>query len=423
MKKLIILLILVAVVLFSGCQQKGAGNPADKAPEKNRFLSANKEAYCLNVKAKKSEDPSLEQKTKEIYINYGFDLDDSQSMQNLLDNYGEDAEFKTMVESALKECGTNEDIEALKNAPLRARDAARISNLSSIQQVLVKINLEGKPYPRKSGVISDDLDYSGYGGSNTWAELKPHFGKSPHELPKDPSTDKDYYFVSNPTSNHEAGVFALVEVAPNANARCTTGESPTITFGAPEGNFDPTQWCYAVLMELAETPTKTTTVEDYYYSLPSKYLGMGIGDSKTERENAIASLDLKNDYIEIRTPSWDGGGDMAIFRTTRGDDLIAVSNTSCGPLCIQNFYLLRYKSGRWTDVTAEVMPSIDEDAAKEKLAAHLKETGAGNVNKEGLDFAPMIEIPQFGTTMNYFDQYSNTVIYEIKWRKGSFYLN
>lgn len=170
------------------------------------------------------------------------------------------------------------------------------------------------------------------------------------------------------------------------------------------------------------TTIKQTTVEDYYYSLPSKYLGMDIGDSKTKRKDSTTTLDLKNDYIKINNRSWDGGGAMAVFRTTNGDDLIAISNAGCGPLCNQNFYLLRYKGGTWTDVTAKMLPSIEEDTAKEKLITYLKETGTSNENKEDLDFAPMIEIPQFGTTMKYFDQYSNTVIYEIKWRKGNFSL-
>ncbi|MCX6734481.1 MAG: hypothetical protein NTZ25_01060 [Candidatus Peregrinibacteria bacterium] len=96
MKKLLTGLILIPVALIGCTGQK---------PEKDRFINATKEITCLVLKATDLFDPALENKSKDIFKNYGFNPDDDKSMQALADKYKDDAEVKTAVEGAVKECG------------------------------------------------------------------------------------------------------------------------------------------------------------------------------------------------------------------------------------------------------------------------------------------------------------------------------
>lgn len=169
------------------------------------------------------------------------------------------------------------------------------------------------------------------------------------------------------------------------------------------------------------TPAPTTrSVTEYYYLLPSKYIGMEIGDSKAGRKAAAKIIDLENDYISVQNNDWEGSGAVAVFRTTGGEDLIAVSNAGCGPICDQNFYLLRYQNKTWIDVTKELFPKLDTEKTKAKLITLLKEKG--EYNPDDFSLAPFIEIPRIGTTIRIYDQYSNITLAEIGWKKGKFVL-
>ena len=96
MKKLLTGLILIPVALIGCMGQK---------PEKDRFINATKEITCLVLKASDLFDPALEQKSKDIFKNYGFNPEDNTAMQTLADKYKDDADVKTAVEGAVKECG------------------------------------------------------------------------------------------------------------------------------------------------------------------------------------------------------------------------------------------------------------------------------------------------------------------------------
>jgi len=96
MKKLLTGLVLIPVALVGCSGQK---------PEKERFINATKEVTCLVLKAKDIFDPSLEQKSKDIFKNYGFNPDDDKAMQTIGDKYKDDADVKTAVEGAVKDCG------------------------------------------------------------------------------------------------------------------------------------------------------------------------------------------------------------------------------------------------------------------------------------------------------------------------------
>lgn len=105
MKKLLTGLILIPVALIGCTGQK---------PEKDRFISATKEITCLVLKATDLFDPALETKSKDIFKNYGFNPEDDKSMQSLADKYKDDADVKTAVEGAVKECGGAEFTKKLE---------------------------------------------------------------------------------------------------------------------------------------------------------------------------------------------------------------------------------------------------------------------------------------------------------------------
>lgn len=136
-------------------------------------------------------------------------------------------------------------LPSLLGAPAKGRDTARIADLQKIQKVLVNANLEGKLYPVANGVIADALAYAGYGGTNTWAELKAAFGGA---LPKDPSDGKSFYFVAAP-AGYSFGLWAQVEVLKNGNGNCSTATPYTITLGTPAAASGTTVPCYAILTQ------------------------------------------------------------------------------------------------------------------------------------------------------------------------------
>lgn len=94
MKKLLVSL-LIAMFAFSGC---GLGS------EKSRYIDAVTEATCLIFGSDDIMDPSLEEKTKEIFRDHGFDADDEQAMVELAQKYDADVEVQEAIEEALDEC-------------------------------------------------------------------------------------------------------------------------------------------------------------------------------------------------------------------------------------------------------------------------------------------------------------------------------
>lgn len=238
MKKIIIVLL---VLLIGGATAFFVFN---RPSEKENFLKAIEDATCLVAQSKGSDSSSLEQKTNAIFKKYGFDMENSEEKEALNKKYDGDEDITTAMNAAIKRCASKEDVGALTNAPAKARDTVRVATLQRIKMALFSTNIEGeKPYPNKSGPITESLEYANYGGSNTWAELKDSFGDT---FPADPTSGKNYYYIRSP-EGFEFGLFAFVEVGKNANAVCTAGDTPTITLGEPTGTFDPKTWCYAIL--------------------------------------------------------------------------------------------------------------------------------------------------------------------------------
>lgn len=98
MKKLIVGAVL-STLLLTAC-----GSGADSRPEKDRFIDASVELACMLFNSADLGDASLEDKTKEVFAKYGFDVEDDAAMQKVAETYAEDPDVQTALESALKEC-------------------------------------------------------------------------------------------------------------------------------------------------------------------------------------------------------------------------------------------------------------------------------------------------------------------------------
>lgn len=95
MKKLLCSLVLISLVLTACSSAKS---------EKERFIDATVKVTCMVFESGDLLDPALEQKTKDIFTEYGFDVEDEEGMTEIASKYQNDADVQKAVEEALKEC-------------------------------------------------------------------------------------------------------------------------------------------------------------------------------------------------------------------------------------------------------------------------------------------------------------------------------
>lgn len=76
------------------------------------------------------------------------------------------------------------------------------------------------------------------------------------------------------------------------------------------------------------------------------------------RKSIIEVQDIKNGYLKLNGNTWEGSGEVALFKKTDGSYLVALAETSCGPICSTSLKFLQYLDGRWLDVTDKVMPDL-----------------------------------------------------------------
>lgn len=100
MKKLMAGLVLFSLVL-AGCG-KGGGTQGD---EKQRFIDATVEVTCLIFQSEDLLDPTLEQKSKDIFKKFGFDVEDEKGMEAIATKYEDDKDVRDAITKALGECG------------------------------------------------------------------------------------------------------------------------------------------------------------------------------------------------------------------------------------------------------------------------------------------------------------------------------
>lgn len=146
----------------------------------------------------------------------------------------------------------------------------------------------------------------------------------------------------------------------------------------------------------AQTKANPQTVTDYFMLLPKMHLSL-LEFAGKNRKSLIQMEDLKNGYLGLSSLQKEGAAQIALFRKNNREAVIAVSEFECGPACRGGITLLQYKSGKWTDVTARLLPEIDDH---EILAAFNRiKTPDDDAHDESDPPYTTWELPVKGTTL------------------------
>ena len=93
----------------------------------------------------------------------------------------------------------------------------------------------------------------------------------------------------------------------------------------------------------AQVKNNPQTVTDYYLLLPADNLP--ILESVKSRRSIIKTEDAKNGYLRLEG-AWEGWAEIALFRKSNREVVIAVEEVGCGPECSGAAQFLSYKNGK-----------------------------------------------------------------------------
>jgi hypothetical protein len=162
--------------------------------------------------------------------------------------------------------------------------------------------------------------------------------------------------------------------------------------------------------ETAESQTnQPRTVRDFFMLLPEKYFVLEGCERGKDKDCRRARLDYLKTFAEVED-GCDGGQaciEMALFKRPDNSYLVGVATSA---EMMNNYYFLDYKNGKWTDVSAQVVPQFSKKN--------------------------MYELPRYGTTVkvfakkiieegnNYGDKYEisekGARLYDLEWKDGKF---
>lgn len=128
MKKSLVSLLGLSLVLavFVGC-----GAVKD---EKQSFIDATVKATCLIFESEDLFDPALEEQTKKIFDDYGFDVEDEAAMLALTAKYEGDEEVQASILAELEKCSAG-IFEGLSDA---TTDEALIEETPAVEEELIE---------------------------------------------------------------------------------------------------------------------------------------------------------------------------------------------------------------------------------------------------------------------------------------------
>ena len=176
---------------------------------------------------------------------------------------------------------------------------------------------------------------------------------------------------------------------------------------------------------VAEEPGQfsDSVILDYYLSLPDRYFFGEYPDeySVEDRTRDLTLVDAENYFLSF-SPRWlDGNGSMAVFLHD-DREFVLLEIKGCGPACMQSVYVLEYENEEWVDHSASMWPLNLRDEYITQLDAvqAIALLEFPDEDPENVPYVPLIEIPQFGTTITVREQFSGLVIGEITWESGQF---
>lgn len=158
-----------------------------------------------------------------------------------------------------------------------------------------------------------------------------------------------------------------------------------------------------VLMFAALAFAQPKTVTDYFLAMPNDVYSSGLDGTKAKGKAAITKLrkslikieDIKNGYLKLEGP-WEGWAEIALFKKTDGSYIIAQAENGCGPACDGFVNFWTYKTGKWTEITKQIFPTISEATAAKTFNIK-KPTDAEIADEEGFAFYYLL--PRVGKTL------------------------
>lgn len=166
-------------------------------------------------------------------------------------------------------------------------------------------------------------------------------------------------------------------------------------------------------LALSATGQKKMNVLDYYLLLPQKYLRYAGGDSAQIRNAALYVNDVENGYLQARQPDGEFYSAVALFKRPDGSDLVAVENRECARGCNEEFYFLTYENGQWTDVTARMLPVLNNEGVRSKLEKRFKP-------KEGFQPHILHRLSGGGGPIDVSEYWSGVGLGQLEWINGEF---
>ncbi len=145
------------------------------------------------------------------------------------------------------------------------------------------------------------------------------------------------------------------------------------------------------------------TVTDYFLAMPDNVYSTTLEGKKVTGKPALTKLrksmikieDIKNGYLKLEG-AWEGWAEIALFRKNDWSYIIAQAENGCGPACDGFVKFWTYKSGKWTEITAQIFPEISQKTAAKAFNAK-KPANEESADENGFPFYYLL--PRQGRTL------------------------
>ena len=174
-------------------------------------------------------------------------------------------------------------------------------------------------------------------------------------------------------------------------------------------------FCFTLVLLAAFAPASygqrvkpPQNVLEYFMALPTKYFDLEQYSGK--RQNMIKTQDIENGYLRLEFNGLDGYGEVALFKNTDGTKTLGIQTIGCGPVCeTGSIFFVKYRNGRWLDVTKDVLPEISRAELNRVLKCYKPDWNDG--------LALFYELPRYGTTLKLTDnsESDDNLLYEFTW--------
>ncbi|MFH1712228.1 MAG: hypothetical protein ABH846_03270 [Patescibacteria group bacterium] len=164
-------------------------------------------------------------------------------------------------------------------------------------------------------------------------------------------------------------------------------------------------------------PTESKmSVLNYYYAIPQKYLPF----PAQEREEGVDLVDEENYYLKFSPLTLDGDGTIAVFIS--GDhEYVILELKGCGPMCQQDITVLELVDDTWYDRTTTVWKDVEITVSVQEAVKQEYLSENPDADPDDVPFVRLYELPQYGTTIDVYDQFSGEYFAEISWSGGTFH--